>query len=117
MNTGKMRHQITILAPDTTTDDLGGVGGYTSFWTGWAAVSALQGRELYNAQQIIAEVSHKIVLRWIPGVLAKQAVQFVGPGSVTRTFQIQAVLNPDERTRELNLLCLERDSFNETSNV
>ena len=112
MNIGKMRHIITILAPSTAPDALGGESGYTSLWTGAAAVSALQGRELYNAQQIVAEVSHKIVLRWIPGVLAKQTVQFTGPGSVTRTFQIQAVINPDERTRELNLLCLERDSIN-----
>ena len=43
------------------------------------------------------------------GVAANQVVKFG-----TRTFQIQAVLNPDERTKVLKLLCTEiNDSNNE----
>lgn len=69
----------------------------------WAAISELQGREMYKAQQFVSEVTHKINIRWRPGVVAKMTVVFRG-----RTFQIQAVLNPEMRNRELDLLCLER---------
>jgi SPP1 family predicted phage head-tail adaptor len=110
MNAGAMRHQISLLAPSTVSDELGGVSGTTTLWSGWAQVKTLQGRELYNAQQIVAQVTHKIVMRWIPGVQANQTVLFVGPGGVTTTFQVQYVINPDERMRELDLLCIERDT-------
>jgi len=105
MNAGKLRHVITIQSLSATADDLGGLTSRTVFADNVrASVAALQGRELYKAQQVVAEVTHMIDIRWMAGVQAKMTILFNG-----RLFEIVAVLNPDERTKELHLLCLERN--------
>lgn len=70
----------------------------------WAAIEPLTGRELYVAQQRVAEVSHKVTIRWFPGILANQGIWYG-----KRLFDIQVVLDPDERKCFLVLLCKERN--------
>jgi SPP1 family predicted phage head-tail adaptor len=65
-------------------------------------VEPLQGRELWTAKQVVAEVTHRIRFRHLSGVVPTQRVVF---GS--RTFEILSVINPEERNRELELLCKE----------
>lgn len=106
VSAGDLPHRIQIV-------DLAGrqdtAGGTTSSPTPfgppvWAKVTALAGRELYSAQQVNAQITHRITIRWMKGVKSNQNVIFND-----RTFQIVAVLNPDERTVVLSLLCLERE--------
>lgn len=105
MRAGELRHVISIQDLDPNGDDFGGLSVRTDFATNVRAkITALQGRELYRAQQVVAEVTHEVEIRYIPGVKAKMTVLFNG-----RRFEIQAVLNPTERTKELHLLCLERN--------
>lgn len=106
LQAGKLRQRIQVVDPSSVFDDAGGqLPAWTPFGPpDWAAVEALTGRELYSAQQVVAEVSHKITMRYRIGISSKQAVQFND-----RFFQIQAVLNPDEQTKLLYLLCLERN--------
>jgi len=40
-------------------------------------------------------------------ILAKDQVWFQGPSGNNRAFQIEAVMNPDERNKMLVLLCVE----------
>jgi SPP1 family predicted phage head-tail adaptor len=47
-------------------------------------------------------VSHRVTLRFIPGVTAKMRVNYGG-----RLLLIEAALNIEERNRELQLMCLE----------
>jgi SPP1 family predicted phage head-tail adaptor len=109
---GKLRNRITIQMKSTTPDDLGGLDTWTTFATVWASINALQGKQLYKAQTIVGECTHEIVMRWYPdpnnqavaGPKANMSVLFNG-----RLFEIMAVMNPDERTKELHLLCIERN--------
>lgn len=103
---GELRQIIQIVQPTLAQDSFGGwqIDADNLYSEVWAKVEALNGRELYAAQQKISEVTHRITIRWMPGVKAKQNVWFD-----SREFQIEAVENPDEIQHLLYLLCIERD--------
>lgn len=72
--------------------------------------SSTQARKL--AQQVVAEVTHRITTRFVPdplnpllcGIKSRMFVMFRG-----RKFTIDKVIDPDERQVEIWLLCIERD--------
>lgn len=104
IQSGRLRQRVSIVEPSATKDSFGGStpGGGTVLATVWASIEALSARDLVAAQSFASVGTHLIRIRWMSGVLAKQQVVYG-----TRTFQIQAVLNPNERTKVLNLLCVE----------
>jgi SPP1 family predicted phage head-tail adaptor len=106
ISAGDLRQQIKIVDLTNVQDSFGGVAidSATPFATVWAAVEPLSGRELYTAQQKVSEVTHRITIRWMEGVKARQNVWFND-----RQFQIEAVENPEERNIVLYLLCIELD--------
>jgi SPP1 family predicted phage head-tail adaptor len=109
---GKLRWQVQILQPTVEQDSSGGVDplATSTFATVWAAIEALTGRELYAAQQRVSEITHKITIRYMPGVLSLMSVLFDDPGrGLPRVFLIADVLNPDETPHLLYLYCVERD--------
>jgi len=69
----------------------------------WASIRPLSGRELWQAQQVQADVTHAVRIRYRNGVDATKALGFDG-----RQLNIVAVLNVEERNRTLELLCLEQ---------
>lgn len=104
MQAGKLRHRVTFQNPPTAQNSTGQVtGSYTTLATRWGSIEPLSGRELVNAQQISAEVTHRIRVRWLSGIAPKVRAVF---GS--RNFDILSVLNPEERKRELELLVREK---------
>jgi SPP1 family predicted phage head-tail adaptor len=100
---GAMEHRVSLMSDSASRDSEGTPLALTDFSNTWAAIVVLQGRELDRAQEIVSEVTHKITIPYQANVQAQMQVQF---GS--RLFQIQAILNPDERNTELQLLCVER---------
>jgi head-tail adaptor len=78
----------------------------------WGAVEAFTGlHDGMLASEITSIVTHRITIR-NPGfpVLSKMQVWFQGPPDLNtkvRQFEIQAVLNPDERNKMLYLFCVE----------
>ena len=107
---GDLRHVITILRPNVTQDAAGGwqIGDDSVFADNVPAkISTLTGRELEAAKQKVSEVTHKITIRWQPGILAKMNIGWFDERK--KFFQIQAVENPDGRQYKLELLCIERD--------
>jgi len=69
----------------------------------WAAIEPLSGREYLAVQQIAADLSHRVVIRYLAGVTPKHRVVH---GS--RTFDILMARNIEERGRFIELLCRER---------
>jgi SPP1 family predicted phage head-tail adaptor len=97
MRIGQLRKRITIQAETSTPD---GAGGYTLGWsnvgTFWADISPVTGRELFMAQHLEGRVTHKITMRWQSGVtITSDMIVLYG----TRTFNIHAVLNTDEKNQ------------------
>jgi SPP1 family predicted phage head-tail adaptor len=97
-----MKHQITLLSNNPTPNSDGSSGTPVTWGTSWAMILALQGRDLNLAQQIISTVTHKIVVPWQTGIVSSMIVSYG-----TRTFQVNAVQDPDESQSELWLMCTE----------
>jgi SPP1 family predicted phage head-tail adaptor len=104
LRSGQLRHRVTIQ--ESTGVNVGGVpvGTWTDVVTVWAAVEDLSGRELMSAQQISADVTTKITMRWRAGISPKMRA-VLG----TRVFDIQTPgLDLEGRRREMHMLCKER---------
>ena len=103
---GELNRRITIQQQATTSDDFGGLDAPTVFASNVpASIKPYRGgRERYAAQQVTAEVSHEIVIRWRPGMKSSMTILYKG-----RLFLIVTITDPDEQQVELHLLCLERD--------
>lgn len=103
MKAGQLRHLITIEQPTETRDSMGGtITVWVPFATLWAAVEPISGREYFAADKVNAEESHRIRIRHYPGITSKMRAKWND-----RTFNIRAVLNIQERNREIHLMCLE----------
>jgi len=109
MHAGKMRHLITIQRQTGATDTTGNETlTWATFATVWAWIepyvgSARAGREEFTGGQMTALDYTRVHLRYLPGLAPKDRILYG-----TRTFDIQAVNNRDERNAELELICKER---------
>ena len=100
---GDFRHKITIQLQNTTRDTSGHpVPSPITFATVWAQITPLMGRELFSAQQVHAETTHKIKIWHLAGVTATMQIAY---GS--RTFAIESIINPEEVNEILILNCKE----------
>lgn len=103
MNTGKLRHRATIQQLVSTDD---GAGGSIETWqnvaTVWAAIEPLRGNERYTAQQVQSTLTHKVTIRYREGIKPQMRLTYKG-----RIFDIESVIDIEERHRWLELLCSE----------
>ena len=103
MRAGLLRNRVTIQTRSETTDDFGEIDfSWSNSATVWASVEPLSGRELMNAQQAGATVTHKITMRYKSGVNPKDRISFD-----SRTIEIESVRNYRERDISLELMCRE----------
>jgi SPP1 family predicted phage head-tail adaptor len=103
MQVGKLRKRVQLQQLVRNQDDFGeAVPSYSTYATVWASVEPLQGRELEHAQQINAEVSHRVTIRYNGNVTAEHRVVYG-----ERILEIEAVINPEERNEMLVLMCKE----------
>lgn len=104
MNAKRYRHKVTIQRSSESIDGYGGaVPTWSTYKVIWAEVKPLQGREYYQSQQINSEVTHSIKSRWLSGITPKMRAVW---GS--RTFDIQSVINLDERGEVVEIRAIER---------
>lgn len=103
MNAGQLRHRVTIQQL-TRVEDEG--GGYEENWadiaTVWAAVKPMRGNERYEAQQVQSTLTHKVTIRYRAGIKPQMRLLYGN-----RFFNIEAVIDIEERHRWLELLCSE----------
>ena len=100
---GAMRDRVTLQTVSEARDTHGEpIQTAATFATRWGKLEPLGGRENFEAQQLRSTVDHRITMRHLPGVTPKMRA-VVG----SRTFDIQAVSNPDERKRFTELLVSE----------
>ena len=103
MRAGRLRHRVTIQDYTESQNTFGEVTkNWTDYATVWAAVEPVKGREFWESQQINAEITTKVTLRYLAGVKPKMRILHD-----TRIFEIDSVINVDERNRELQLLVKE----------
>lgn len=100
----RLLHTISLEQRPATTDSY---GEQTLTWSSFAAgipayITPLSGRELLASGAIASEISHRVVMRYIAGIVAGMRVDCNG-----RKFTIKAVLNEEERNQKLTLMCAE----------
>lgn len=104
MRAGQLRQRITIKELTTTTDEYGQpLDTWTDVATTWTAIEPLQGREYFAADQVNAEVSTRIRIRYRTGIDRTMKIVY---GSAE--FEILDVINPKFANVELQLMCKER---------
>jgi SPP1 family predicted phage head-tail adaptor len=97
------RHRITLQELVTGQDEAGQpVQEWQDVATVWGAVEPLRGREYFAAQQVQSEVTTRIRIRYRSGVRPDMRVLYDG-----RLYNINAVIDPEERHMELQLMCKE----------
>lgn len=104
MRAGSLRHRVMLQRQPVVVDDYGGAvkdAPWEDVATVWASLEAVSGREFFASQQVQSEVTHKITIRFRPGVAADMRIVYGG-----RVFGIVAPL-PDNRGTRLVLMCRE----------
>lgn len=71
MQAGKLRHRIKFQQQTLTQDPVTGemVTAWVEFATVWASVEPLSAREFIAAQAGQSEITARVVIRYLPGVL------------------------------------------------
>ena len=100
---GKRRNLVKLQKAIVTTDEYGdGLTTYQTIATAWVSIKSLSGRELINAQQVSSEVTHEITAFFNQQISPRDRVLF---GS--REFNIESKANPDQREKDMVLICKE----------
>ncbi len=103
MKVGMLRHRIVIQENRVSRDSFGAeISEWIQFAVVWAEVSPISGREYVSFKQINAEITTKITIRYLAGVTTEMRVLFKD-----RVFEIDSVINPEERNISLFLMCKE----------
>jgi len=103
MKIGKLRHLINIEESRVSRDSFGGeVSEWIQFAEVWADVSPVSGREFTSFKQLNSEITTKITIRYLEGISTEMRILFRD-----RIFEIESVINPEERNISLILMCKE----------
>jgi SPP1 family predicted phage head-tail adaptor len=103
MRIGRLRHRIAIERVTETQDTDGTVmETWSTFATVQSSIEPISGREYFAAQSTQADITHRVIIRYLSDIVPKMRVKF---GS--RIFDILSVINDNERNREIQLMCRE----------
>lgn len=105
MRAGNLRHWLVIESKALEVDANGDrTEAWSTFVECWGSIATGNGREFFAARQTFADLSHIILIRFVPGVKHDMRVKFVDPknAEAARYFNIRAILNPDERNQMLS---------------
>lgn len=103
MRAGELRHRVTL---EQRTQTVASQGSLTPIWQGvatvWAAVEPVGGDEGERGKHADATITHRVRIRYRPDVSPKMRVSYGD-----RRLEVVAVLNQEERDREVFLMCRE----------
>jgi len=105
IQSGELRHLVTIESSTYTQDAYGEptTGAFAPVRKVHAKIEPLTGREAFEARQTVADVTHKVTMRYVPELTSKMQLKLG-----TRTLRIGQIINPEERSIVHELMCVER---------
>ena len=112
MNAGKLRHYVQLLSapPANQPDSFGDVSGtYTPTGNAWVGIEPGSGREFWMAQQMRADLTHTITMRYRADVGPRWRIIW-NDGNRVRTFELGSPLTTDERFFEMKFTAMEKRS-------
>lgn len=105
MRAGKLRKKVELQSYATSRDDFGAeIETWSTYAKVWAGIEPLAGRELVYAQQVSETTKIRITIRYNSSVVAKHRVKFG-----LRLFDINAIIDTDEKNKEMILMCSEAE--------
>ncbi|KKN41060.1 hypothetical protein LCGC14_0727100 [marine sediment metagenome] len=100
---GKRQKRVKVQSKQTVRDAAGGaVHTWVTDDTIWAHIAPATGKELYAGEQVKAEVTHKITIRYYSAMTTVKRLLFG-----TRIFDVNFIKNIDERNEYQEMLCKE----------
>jgi len=110
MRAGQKRTRLEIQAQTEILDDYGDVDPDSNWSTVvdgevWGHVKPMSGRELFEARQVVDDVTHQVTIWHWPGLTPKHRFKRAHSDSV---LEIGSVIDPDERHAEMVCMCTER---------
>ena len=103
MRSGRLNRRVTIQALSISKDQFNAdIESWVDVTTVWAQIEPLRGREYWQAKQVVGEVTGRITIRYQQGIDEKMRIVYGD-----KTYNILAVINPEERNRTLQLLVKE----------
>ena len=104
MKAGKLNKRVNIQSVTETRDDSGGVvETWTTEITVWVSIESMTGKELFAAQELQSEITHKINMRYLTGMTTKKRILY---GS--RIFNILSVDMDTKQGKELVIMAKEK---------
>lgn len=103
MRSGRLNRRVTIQRLEVSKDHFNAdIESWVDTATVWAHIEPLRGREYWQAKQVVGEVMGRITIRYLAGIDEKMRVTYG-----EKTYNILAVINPEEKNRMLQLLVKE----------
>lgn len=101
---GLMDKRVDVLAPTRATNAHGeAIPAWETKAARWAKIEPLSGAELWRAQQVQGEVTHRITVRFFKGLKADWRFR-----RGLRLFEITQVIDRDAKGEYHECLCVER---------
>lgn len=94
MDAGKLRERVTVQQASESRNRLGeSILSWTTFAEVWASIQGVSAREYLLAGQQQIDISHRVTMRYLPGLTQKMRLSWRG-----RTLEIVSVLERDNRS-------------------
>lgn len=101
---GQLRHRAQLQQPRNSQDSYGQkVPVWETVATVWVSVEPISGRELTQASQTQADATHRVHLRYYPGLAPRWQLLYRG-----RTLRALSVRDIEERGIWMELECVEQ---------
>lgn len=98
-----LNKRLTIEQRDTIQDSVGQtIEAWQEVDTVWGSLRPIRGREFFSASGQRAEITHEVIIRHGATVAPRDRIV-----SGQRVFDVQSVINIDERRRYLKLMVIE----------
>jgi SPP1 family predicted phage head-tail adaptor len=105
---GSLNRLVTFERRDSATNEFNEqVGDWVEVARAYAQIVSLTGREFFASLQEQSDVTARVIVRYTPQLAALKTTDRIV--TAERIYDIQAVLNPDGRSRELHILVAEHD--------
>jgi SPP1 family predicted phage head-tail adaptor len=115
MHAGPLRHRVRLYRRILSRQGSGAmVNSYQEVATVWASIEPLRGDEFFAGQQVQGKTWTRIRIRYRPGITRTMQVQHTvedgGSPELVRKYDVEALVDMDNRHQELHLMCVERDA-------
>ena len=103
MRSGNLKRKIDFIAAIETKNDFGEIEKtFEIFKSAYAEILPLSAKEFLSSKQMNAEVTHKINLRYLSGILPTMIIVYSA-----RRFKIESILNMREENEILQVIATE----------